>query len=179
MTPMSAMSPGGPRSPTGDDEWIRRALGLARGAAAAGEVPVGAILVFEGRVLGTGSNRPIGACDPTAHAEIVAMREAAARVGNYRLTGAELFVTLEPCLMCFGAAIHARLGRVVFGAFDPRVGASDLIRRLEAAPGLLNHRLEISGGALAAECASLLSGFFEERRDTTRIFRNSGTPARL
>jgi tRNA(adenine34) deaminase len=149
-------------------ELERRLLGEALGEACAaadqGEVPVGAVVFHEGRIVGRGSNSPITRCDPTAHAEMLAIREAASRIGNYRLPGAILAVTLEPCLMCFGAALHARLARVVFGASDPRVGAADLVERLQSKPGVLNHRLIIDGGIRKEECGALLRGFFAERR---------------
>ena len=157
-----------------DMGYMREALRLARAAAVGGEIPVGAVLAFEGRILAGGFNRSIGASDPTAHAEIVAIREAAARIGNYRLTGAELVVTLEPCLMCFGAAIHARIGRVVFGAPDPRLGAAALVQGLQRMPGILNHRLAIDGGIAAEECATLLSEFFAERRREARGGAHTG-----
>lgn len=142
---------------------MRAALDLAAEAAAAGEVPVGAVVVKEGRIVGRGSNRPITTSDPTAHAEIVAMREAAAALGNYRLTGCELYVTLEPCVMCVGAMAHARIARIVYGASDPKTGACGSIVDL---PGLatFNHHGSFEGGVLAEECAAALKRFFTERR---------------
>jgi tRNA(adenine34) deaminase len=142
---------------------MRRALDLARRAAAAGEVPVGAVLVVGDEALGEGWNQPIGACDPTAHAEIVALRAAAARIGNYRLPGSTLYVTLEPCPMCAGAMVHARVARVVFGAADPRAGAAGTAFDLLQAAAL-NHRAEVTGGMLAEECGMLLREFFRTRR---------------
>jgi tRNA(adenine34) deaminase len=142
---------------------MRRALDLARRAAAAGEVPVGAVLVVGDEALGEGWNQPIGACDPTAHAEIVALRAAAARIGNYRLPGSTLYVTLEPCPMCAGAMVHARVARVVFGAADPRAGAAGTAFALLQAAAL-NHRAEVTGGMLAEECGMLLREFFRTRR---------------
>ena len=142
---------------------MQRALVLARAAGAAGEVPVGAVLVRDGRVVGEGRNSPIGACDPTAHAEIAALRDAAARVGNYRLVGATLYVTLEPCAMCAGAMVHARIGRLVFGAFDPRAGAVTSRFNLLQSPSL-NHRVPWRGGILACRCGALLKAFFRQRR---------------
>ena len=139
------------------------ALRLARRAAAAGEVPVGAVLVRAGEILGEGYNRPIGASDPTAHAEILALRRAAAAVGNYRLVGATLYVTLEPCPMCAGAIVHARGARVVFGAADPRSGAAGTVFDLLQSPSL-NHRVRVRGGVLAEICSDLLQGFFRARR---------------
>jgi len=142
---------------------MNRALELARRAADAGEVPVGAVLVRGGEAIGEGWNQPIGACDPTAHAEMLALRTAAARVGNYRLVDSTLYATLEPCPMCAGALVHARVARVVFGAVDPRAGAAgtvfDLLRS-----AALNHRAEVVGGVLAEECAALLRDFFRARR---------------
>lgn len=142
---------------------MREALGEARRAEAAGEVPVGAVVVIGGEIVGRGFNRPIEAVDPTAHAEIVALREAARRLGNYRLTGAELYVTVEPCLMCVGAAIHARVDRVIYGAAEPRAGALGSATDALAVPGL-NHRFKVTGGALAEECGALLLAFFRARR---------------
>jgi tRNA(adenine34) deaminase len=146
-----------------DRDWMSRALALAQQAAADGEVPVGAVLVRGDECLGEGWNRPIGCCDPTAHAEMVALRAAAARVGNYRLVDSTLYVTLEPCPMCAGAMIHARVARVVYGAADPRTGAAgtvfDLLRS-----AALNHRAEVTGGVLAEECGALLRAFFRARR---------------
>ena len=146
-----------------DATFMREALSLASAAASQGEVPVGAVVVKEGAIIGRGSNRPIGCADPTAHAEIVALREAATHLGNYRLTGCELYVTLEPCAMCVGAMLHARLARVVFGAPDPKTGACGGAVALSAEPRL-NHQTRFEGGLLAEECGSLLKGFFAERR---------------
>ena len=146
-----------------DLSYMREALGLAQAAAAAGEVPVGAVVVKDGRVIGRGYNRPIGSADPTAHAEIVALREAAAAEGNYRLPGCELFVTLEPCAMCVGAMVHARIARVVYGTRDPKTGACGSIVDL---PALVqwNHHGRFEGGVLAEECGTLLKRFFAGRR---------------
>lgn len=146
-----------------DEAFMREALGLAAHAARAGEVPVGAVVVKDGRIIGRGYNRPITTADPTAHAEIVAMREAAAAEKNYRLSGCELFVTLEPCAMCVGAMVHARIARVVYGARDPKTGACGSIVDL---PGLatFNHHGRYEGGLLAEECGRLLKDFFAERR---------------
>ncbi len=148
--------------------WMARALRLARAAAAAGEVPVGAVVVAGGRVIGRGANRPIGTCDPTAHAEILALRRASRATRNYRITGATLYVTLEPCLMCLGAMVHARIGRLVYGASDPKAGAVSL---LESRARVLNHRFPAEGGVRAGECAALLRAFFRGRRKHAR-----GTP---
>jgi len=146
-----------------DAALMRAALALAGEAAAAGEVPVGAVVVKDGEIVGRGYNRPISSHDPTAHAEIVALREAAARLGNYRLPGCELFVTLEPCVMCVGAMAHARIARIVFGARDPKTGACGSIVDL---PGLatFNHHGRFEGGVLAEECADVLRRFFADRR---------------
>ncbi len=142
---------------------MRCALVLARRAEAAGEVPVGALLVRGGEVVGEGGNGPIGAHDPTAHAEIVALRDAGQRLGNYRLVDTTLYVTLEPCAMCAGAIVHARVGRVVFGAFDPKGGAAGSVFDVLGSDRL-NHRVELTAGVLAAECGTLLSDFFRARR---------------
>jgi tRNA(adenine34) deaminase len=142
---------------------MERAITLARQAAALGEVPIGAVLVRAGESLGEGYNRPIGACDPTAHAEILALRQAAARVGNYRLPDSTLYVTLEPCPMCAGAIVHARLQRVVFGAVDPRAGAAGTVFNLLQAEQL-NHRTEVTAGLAADVCGELLRVFFRRRR---------------
>ena len=143
---------------------MRRALALARRAEAEGEVPVGAVLVRGGDVIGEGWNRPIASADPTAHAEILALREAALRVGNYRLPGSTLYVTLEPCVMCAGAIIHARVERLVFGAADPKGGAAGSRFDLLPSDQRFNHRTACDGGLLAEECAELLRGFFRRRR---------------
>lgn len=144
------------------------ALDQARLAAAAGEVPVGAVVVRNGQVVGSGHNQPVGASDPTAHAEIVALRKAAQAVGNYRLDGCDLYVTLEPCAMCSGAMLHARLRRVVFGAADPKTGAAGSVVDLFSQPQL-NHQTQVQGGVLAAACGELLGDFFQTRRQEARI----------
>ncbi len=147
-----------------DAAMMREALSQAGLAAARGEVPVGAVVVSpEGTVLGTGFNAPISLCDPTAHAEIRAMREAAAALGNYRLVGCTLYVTLEPCAMCAGAIMHARIARVVYGAPDPKTGACGSIVDLFA-ERRLNHHAQVTAGVLAEECGAMLSGFFAARR---------------
>jgi len=150
-----------------DAHWMRQALAAAQAAAARGEVPVGAVLVQEGQLLATGGNAPIADDDPTAHAEIAALREAARRCGNYRLPGGTLYVTLEPCAMCAGAMLHARLARVVYGAADPKTGAAGSVLDLFAQPRL-NHQTRVQGGVLAAECGALLQDFFRERRAKTK-----------
>jgi tRNA(adenine34) deaminase len=151
-----------------DSEFMGLALDLAREAGAAGEVPVGAVVVMDGDVVGRGSNQPIGRHDPTAHAEIIALRDAAGRLGNYRLPGCTLFVTLEPCAMCAGAIMHARIDRVVFGARDPKTGAAGSVVDLFA-ESRLNHHTAIAGGVLAEQCGNLLSGFFAARRGRTLV----------
>ncbi len=142
---------------------MREALALAREAAAAGEVPVGAVIVREGEIIGRGRNGPVGAHDPTAHAEITALRDAAARVGNYRLPGCTLYVTLEPCVMCVGAFMHARVDRVVYGTTEPKSGAMESTQRAHEHPSL-NHRITVVSGVLAADCREVLQAFFRERR---------------
>lgn len=146
-----------------DLRWMRHALALAERAARHDEVPVGALVVLDDALIGEGWNRPISSNDPTAHAEIVAMRDAANRIGNYRLCDATLYVTLEPCLMCAGAMIHARIRRLVFGAQDPKRGAVDSTGHAFETLGL-NHRVDVTGGVLAAECGARLQDFFRERR---------------
>ena len=146
-----------------DVDWMRRALALAARAEAEGEVPVGAIMVRGEAVLGVGWNRPIGSHDPTAHAEILALRAAAVAAGDYRLGGATLYVTLEPCPMCAAAIAHARVARLVFGAWDPRQGAAGSAFNLVAADAM-NHRVDAYGGVLSEECGALLRRFFAGRR---------------
>jgi tRNA(adenine34) deaminase len=146
-----------------DETWMRQALLLAERAEAEGEVPVGALVVRDAAVLGEGWNRPIATHDPTAHAEILALRAAAAHAGDYRLGGATLYVTLEPCPMCAAAMAHARIARLVFGAWDPRQGAAGSAFNLVAADAL-NHRIDAFGGVLSEECGALLRGFFAGRR---------------
>ena len=150
-----------------DEYFMRAALELARQAEQAGEVPVGAVVVKDGVIIGRGSNAPIGRHDPSAHAEMLALRDAAQNVGNYRLVGCELYVTLEPCLMCVGAMFHARIARVIFGASDPKTGAAGSVLDLFEEQRL-NHHAEVLGGVLAAECGSVLSQFFAARRAQQR-----------
>lgn len=145
---------------------MRVALDLARQAASLGEVPVGALLVADGRIIGRGSNQPIGRHDPSAHAEILALRDAAQAAGNYRLPGTTLYVTLEPCVMCSGAIMHARVARVVFGAKDPKTGAAGSVVDLYG-EARLNHHADVEGGVLADECGALLSSFFAAKRSKT------------
>lgn len=146
-----------------DADYMLLALEQARLAASAGEVPVGAALVLGERVIARGANRPITGCDPTAHAEIEVLRAGAAALGNYRLTDTILYVTLEPCLMCAAAIAHARVRRLVFGAWDPRAGAAGSMLDAFALPGL-NHRVDVFGGVLQAEASALLQEFFASRR---------------
>ena len=146
-----------------DELWMEEALRAAQRAQEAGEVPVGAVVVCEGRVIGRGWNRNLGDCDPTAHAEIVALREAAAAVGNHRLANCDLFATIEPCPMCAGALVHARIQRLVYGADDPKAGAVQSVLQVLNHPQL-NHRVEVRGGVLAGRCAELLQRFFKNRR---------------
>jgi len=142
---------------------MRAALAEAARAAALDEVPIGAVIVHEGAIIGAGFNQPISSHDPTAHAEIVALRAAAAAIGNYRLTGATMYVTVEPCLMCVGAMIHARIALVVFGAPEPKAGALQSMTRAHELAGL-NHRLEALGGILESDCRDLLQEFFRVKR---------------
>ncbi len=146
-----------------DVDWMRQALELARRAEAAGEVPVGALIVRDGQLLGEGWNQPIATHDPTAHAEILALRAAAKKVSDYRLGAATLYVTLEPCPMCAAAIAHARIARLVFGAWDPRQGAAGSAFNLVTSEAL-NHRVDAFGGVLSEECGALLRGFFAGRR---------------
>ena len=151
-----------------EEDYLRAALEQARAAGAVDEVPVGAVVVCAGEIVGRGFNQPIGRHDPTAHAEIMALRDAAARLGNYRLPGCELYVTLEPCVMCSGAIMHARIARVVFGARDPKTGVAGSVLDLFAEPRL-NHHATIEGGVLADECGRMLSSFFAARRGRTLV----------
>jgi tRNA(adenine34) deaminase len=151
-----------------DSEFMDMALELARQAATLGEVPVGAVIVQDGVVVGRGFNQPISRHDPTAHAEVMALRDAAARLGNYRLTACTLYVTLEPCVMCAGAIMHARIERVVFGARDPKTGAAGSVVDLFA-EDRLNHHAAVVSGVRAEECGALLSGFFAARRGRTEV----------
>ena len=149
------------------DEWMDAALGEARRAREAGEVPIGAVVALDRSIVGRGFNQPISSGDPTAHAEIVAIRDAARHLGNYRLTGAVLCVTIEPCLMCVGALVHARIAMLVYGAAEPRSGAIVSAVRGAELPGL-NHRVEVVGGIREAECRELMQTFFRERRSSAR-----------
>ena len=146
-----------------DIQYMQAALALAAEAALEGEVPVGAVVVKDGAIIGRGSNAPIGRHDPSAHAEILALRDAASSIGNYRLVGCTLYVTLEPCAMCSGAIQHARIARLVYGAKDPKTGACGSVVDLMAEPRL-NHHAEVTGGVVAEECGTILSNFFATRR---------------
>ncbi|MGK0442554.1 MAG: tRNA(Arg) A34 adenosine deaminase TadA [Pseudohongiellaceae bacterium] len=150
-----------------DEKWMRYALNLAKKAAEQGEVPVGAVVVNGGEIIGEGWNRPIISCDPTAHAEVVALRDAGLNEQNYRLPGTTLYVTIEPCTMCAGAIIHSRVTRVVYGATEPKSGV------IESNPCVfdgehLNHKVEFSGGVLASECSDIVSSFFKARREVKK-----------
>jgi tRNA(adenine34) deaminase len=145
------------------EHFMRAALEEARRGFAAGEVPVGAVVVLDGQVVGRGYNQPIGSRDPTAHAEVVAIRTAAGAIGNYRLVGATLYVTIEPCLMCVGAMIHARVATLVFGAPEPKAGAVVSTCRAHELPSL-NHRIDVLGGVLEDECRAVIQEFFKTRR---------------
>lgn len=147
-----------------DERFMREALELTAEARRRGEVPVGAVVVIDGMIAGGGFNQPVGAHDPTAHAEIVAIRNAASQVGNYRLTGATLYVTIEPCQMCVGAMVHARIARVVYGAPEPKAGAIASAMRAHEHPSL-NHRLSAEGGVLEEECRAVIQAFFASRRN--------------
>lgn len=151
-----------------EEQFMRAALELAREAATLGEVPVGAVVVKDGEIIGRGFNQPIGRHDPTCHAEIVALRDAARNLGNYRLPHCHLYVTLEPCVMCSGAIMHARIARVIYGARDPKTGVAGSVIDLYAEERL-NHHAHVEGGLLAEECGQLLSSFFAARRNKTVI----------
>ena len=150
--------------PSGEDAvWMRLALEQAAMGAAAGEVPVGALVIKDGEIIGRGHNRNLLDDDPTAHAEIVALRRAAARLGNHRLTGCTMVATIEPCSMCAGALIHARIARLVYGASDPKAGAAGSVLQVINHPGL-NHRMEVTPGVLSSECSEILQEFFRRKR---------------
>lgn len=149
-----------------DAAWMQQALGQAELAAAAGEVPVGALVIKDGEIIGQGHNRNLLDNDPTAHAEIVALRQAAARLGNHRLTGCTMVATIEPCSMCAGALIHARIARLVYGASDPKAGAAGSTIQVINHPSL-NHRMEVTTGVLAGKCSQVLQKFFRQKRQQT------------
>lgn len=146
-----------------DNHWMQYALALAERAAEAGEVPVGAVVVLDNQVIGEGWNQPISSHDPTAHAEVLALRDAAQRVANYRLVDADLYVTIEPCTMCAGAMVHARVRRVVYGASEPKSGVAESNGQLLEQPWM-NHRVEVTAGVLADQCSERISLFFKQRR---------------
>jgi tRNA(Arg) A34 adenosine deaminase TadA len=146
-----------------DEEFMRAALELAREARERGEVPVGAVLVMDGEILGRGFNQPVSLNDPTAHAEVLALRQAGREVGNYRLPGSTMYVTIEPCQMCVGAMVHARVGRVVYGTPEPKAGAIESAMRAHEHPSL-NHRLDVTGRVLEEDCRQVIQAFFKERR---------------
>ncbi|MDF3826987.1 MULTISPECIES: tRNA adenosine(34) deaminase TadA [unclassified Pseudocitrobacter] len=152
--------------------WMRHALTLAQRAWDEGEVPVGAVLVLDNQVIGEGWNRPIGRHDPTAHAEIMALRQGGMVLQNYRLINATLYVTLEPCVMCAGAMVHSRIGHVVFGARDAKTGAAGSLMDVLHHPGM-NHRVEVTEGVLRDQCAGMLSDFFRERREQIKALRKA------
>jgi tRNA(adenine34) deaminase len=156
-----------------DAIYMRQAIDQARNAWAKGEVPVGAVLVRDGAIIAAGFNQPIGTHDPTAHAEIMTLRAAAVLLGNYRLPGCDLYVTLEPCAMCAGAMIHARLARVIFGAVDPKTGACGSVVNLFE-QDRLNHHTKVTGGIMAEDCADLLKKFFAERRAAAAAAQQQG-----
>jgi tRNA(adenine34) deaminase len=149
--------------PSTDELWMQEALRAAQRALESGEVPVGAVVVHEGKIVGRGFNRNIADSDPTAHAEVVALREAGAAIGNHRLGDCELFATIEPCPMCAGALVHARIQRLVYGADDPKAGAVHSVMQVVNHPSA-NHHIEVRGGVLAGRCAELLQEFFRARR---------------
>jgi tRNA(adenine34) deaminase len=151
-----------------DEAWMGRALQLAGQAAAAGEVPVGAVVVLDGQEIGAGFNAPITGCDPTAHAEIKALRSAARRVENYRLPGATLYVTLEPCTMCVGAIVHSRISRLVYGTTEPKAGAVESARQM-LQDGHFNWQVAATGGVLAGQCRDIIQRFFASRREAHRL----------
>jgi tRNA-adenosine deaminase (EC 3.5.4.-) len=153
--------------------WMRHALTLAQRAWDEGEVPVGAVLVYQNQVIGEGWNRPIGRHDPTAHAEIMALRQGGVVLQNYRLIDTTLYVTLEPCVMCAGAMVHSRIGNLVFGARDAKTGAAGSLIDVLHHPGM-NHRVEITEGVLAEQCSGLLSDFFRHRREQKKALKRSG-----
>jgi tRNA(adenine34) deaminase len=146
-----------------DELWMQEALRCAQHALDGGEVPVGAVVVHQGKIVGRGSNRNLTDCDPTAHAEVVALREAGTTIGNHRLSNCDLFATIEPCAMCAGALVHARIRRLVYGADDPKAGAVRSVMHVLNHPGL-NHKMEVRSGVLAGQCVEILQEFFRVRR---------------
>ncbi|HTN32916.1 MAG TPA: tRNA adenosine(34) deaminase TadA [Marinobacter sp.] len=161
-----------------DEYWMARALELAAQATNMGEVPIGAVVVRSGKEIGTGFNAPISGCDPTAHAEMRALRDAAARVGNYRLSGATLYVTLEPCTMCLGAIVHSRISRLVYGAAGPKAGVVESVKRALDEPHL-NWQVAVTSGVLQDQCSQIISEFFRRRREEIRRQRNQSSGKEL
>ncbi len=155
-----------------DEHWMRHALKLAERAESLGEVPVGAVVVLDGQVIGEGWNQPISGHDPTAHAEVMALRDAAARIQNYRLVGATIYVTIEPCSMCAGALVHSRIQRLVFGATEPKAGAVGSASNLLDSPWM-NYRISYQGGVLAETCSARISAFFQRRREQKRLLKQA------
>jgi tRNA(adenine34) deaminase len=151
-----------------DEYWMARAIALAEKAETLGEIPVGAVLVLDNRIIGEGWNNSIYQCDPTGHAEMMALKQGAQTINNYRLLGATLYVTLEPCIMCAGATVHSRISRLVYGAADYKTGAAGSFIDLLAYPGL-NHVIEVQGGVLAPRCSAMLSQFFRRRRQEIKL----------
>ncbi|BET97423.1 tRNA adenosine(34) deaminase TadA [Xenorhabdus taiwanensis] len=157
-----------------DEYWMRRAIDLAMQAQAKGEIPVGAVLVADNKVIAEGFNHPITDHDPTAHAEIIALRRGGRQLQNYRLLNTTLYVTLEPCVMCAGAMVHSRIQRLVYGASDMKTGAAGSLIDILRHPGM-NHQIEITGGVLAEECSTMLSAFFKQRREQHKALKKSKT----
>ncbi|WFQ79811.1 MULTISPECIES: tRNA adenosine(34) deaminase TadA [Xenorhabdus] len=157
-----------------DEYWMRRAIGLAMQAQAKGEIPVGAVLVADNKVIAEGFNHPITDHDPTAHAEIIALRRGGRQLQNYRLLNTTLYVTLEPCIMCAGAMVHSRIQRLVYGASDMKTGAAGSLIDILRHPGM-NHQIDITGGVLAEECATMLSAFFKQRREQHKALKKLKT----
>jgi tRNA(adenine34) deaminase len=158
-----------------DKAFMQRALELGQEAAGRGEIPVGAVVVLDGEVIGEGSNNPIGGCDPSAHAEILALRAASQQQSNYRLPGATLYVTIEPCTMCFGAMVHARIARLVYGASEPKAGVISSNLGLHEQP-IYNHQIEIQAGMEEGACSELIKAFFAERRELKAQLKNPKSP---
>lgn len=165
-----SLPPGSSERLASDEYWMEQALQRAERAGALNEVPVGAVVVLDGRIVGEGWNHPISGCDPTAHAEIAALRDAAQRCGNYRLIDATLYVTIEPCTMCTGALVHSRVARVVYGACEPKAGVIASNGALLGSPWF-NYQIEATGGVLAERCSAVISAFFRRRRDEKRAAR--------
>lgn len=159
---------------TSDEAYMKTALALAERASEAGEVPIGAVVVYQGRIIGEGFNQTITTLDPSAHAEMVAIREAAKTIGNYRLVDCTLYVTIEPCSMCVGLLVHSRISRLVFGATEPKAGAVCSASRVQE-QAHFNHQFTIDSGVLAAECSAIMSRFFRERRERKKALKKNRT----